>query len=164
MSARYSFRTRWIVEASPERCWREVAAVATGRSGGWWRSLRVTVPAERVEPGAELHAHVRAPFGYALRFALRVTAVGPGRTLDAVSLGDLEGRGRVEVHALGSGSELRFEWDVTARRPWMITAGPVLRPVFALGHRIVMRAGERGLRRVLRGAASGARNPPNPGV
>ncbi|GAA1728953.1 hypothetical protein [Microbacterium paludicola] len=164
MSTRYSFRTRWSVDASPERSWQELVAVATGRSDGWWRSLRVTAPATRAEPGAEIGARVRAPFGYSLRFVLRVTAVDKGRAIDAVSVGDLEGRGRVEVHPRGSGSELRFEWDVTARRRWMIAAGPVLRRVFALGHRIVMRAGERGLRRAVRDAPSGARKPANPGA
>lgn len=81
MSARYSFRTRWSVDASPERCWQELVAVATGRSDGWWRSLRVTTPADRVEPGAEIRALVRAPFGYSLRFVLRATAVDKGRAM-----------------------------------------------------------------------------------
>lgn len=151
MPAEYSFRTRWRIEAPADRCWREIVAVATGGSGAWWRRLRVTEPTSRLEPGARIAAVVRAPFGYALRFALRITAVEAGHAVDADSRGDLHGRGRVEVHERGAGSEIRFAWDVTVRRRWMAVASPLLRPVFAAGHAVVMRAGERGLRRALEG-------------
>lgn len=163
MDARYSFRTVWRVDAAPGECWAEIERVATGRSGGWWRALRVVRPATALEPGAELTAVVRAPFGYRLRFRLRIGAVDPGRFLSARSTGDLEGLGRIEVVGREAGSEVRIAWDVELRRPWMRAVSPLLRPVFVLAHGLVMRAGERGIREALRTSASGVRKPVNRG-
>jgi hypothetical protein len=145
----YSFRTTWRVPAAPERCWAELEALATGAARSWWPGLRVIAPAPRMEPGAEVVAAVRAPFGYGLRFALRITRAEGCGAVEAVSTGDLDGRGAVELRHRDAGCEIRFTWDVAVRRRWMIASGPVLRPVFSLAHLLVMRAGRRGLRRAL---------------
>ncbi|MBO3662473.1 hypothetical protein [Microbacterium stercoris] len=152
----YSFRTIWRVAAPAETVRAELTRVAARESGGWWPGFRVVEPAS-LEPGSVVRVVVTAPFGYRLRVALEVTEA-TDRTVAARSTGDLEGAGRVEISSEGSGSAVRFTWEVAARRRWMRASGPVLRPVFALAHALVMRAGERGLRRAV---ASGVRKPAN---
>ena len=149
MSSRYSFESRWAVPASPERCWREIERTVTGSGAAWWPGVRVEHPAAALAVGAEVGLAVRAPLGYRLRCALRITRVEPGGSLDADSGGDLVGHGAIRIRGVGEGSEIRIRWDVAARRPWMRVLGPVLRPVFSAAHAFVMRAGERGLRRAL---------------
>ncbi|MCD1267436.1 hypothetical protein B5M43_001020 [Microbacterium sp. MEC084] len=148
MAARYSFRTTWRVDAAPQRVWRELERAIAGESDGWWPGFRVESPGAPA-PGGVIGVVVRAPFGYRLRFSLRITDIVPARRLEAASGGDLDGRGSVEVGPRGGGSEIRFAWDVAVRRRWMRVTGSVLRPVFALAHGMVMRAGERGLRRAV---------------
>lgn len=162
MSDAYSFRTRWLVPASRQRCWAEIERAVTGGAAPWWRALRIDTSARVLAPGVTIGMTVRAPLGYRLRCALRITAVGEGQWLTGDSDGDLVGTGRIDVAAHAQGAEVRFAWDVRARRRWMRVLGPVLWPVFAAAHTAVMRAGERGLRRALAGDASGIRNPPNP--
>ncbi len=125
--------------------------------------MRIVEPAGALVPDARIAMLVRAPLGYRLRCTLRIAEVDPGASLAADSDGDLTGRGRIEIAPHARGTRIRIDWDVTVRRPWMRALGPVLRPAFAGAHAAVMRAGERGLRRVLERDASGIRNPPNPG-
>lgn len=153
----YAFRTTWRVDAPPDRVWAAVEDAAAGRSR-WWQAFRIEDPAA-LESGARIEAVVRAPVGYRLRIGLTIADVVPGRLITARSSGDLLGDGRLEIAPRGSGSVLRFHWDVAIRKPWMRAASPILRPVFRAAHALVMRAGERGLRRAL---ASEARNPANP--
>ncbi|GAA3660618.1 hypothetical protein [Microbacterium marinilacus] len=160
MAAPYSFRTVWRVDALPDRVWRALTAAVTGRSASWWRAMRVVSPARRIDRGEQMRAEVHAPLGYRLRLVLTLTRVRPGHAISAESSGDLEGRGSVEVRREGAGSEVRFAWDVEVRRRWMRLLDPVLRPVFAVAHRMVMRAGERGLREALHGAPRSARRKP----
>jgi len=160
--AAYAFRTRWWVAAEPARCWQELERVATGRAASWWRGLRVAVPAPALEPPARVGLVVRAPLGYLLRVDLVVTHAAPGREAAARSTGDLDGRGRVALRPCRGGTELVFVWDVEVRRAWMRAASPLLRPLFRAAHAVVMRAGERGLRRALAHRRSEGRKPVNP--
>lgn len=158
-SAEYSFRTRWVLDAAPARCWGELERSITGASPPWWPGMTIVTPAVRLAPGERVRIEVRAPLGYTLRCDLRLTQVGAARTLAARSEGDLAGDGGVDIRSCDRGTEIRFRWDVAVRKRWMRVLSPVLRPVFALAHGRVMRAGERGLRRAL---GSGVRKPVNP--
>ncbi|WP_203138379.1 hypothetical protein [Microbacterium sp. JZ31] len=162
MRADYSFESRWAVPAPPGRCWREIERTVTGASGAWWPGVRVERPASALTPGASVVLAVRAPLGYRLRCTLRITAIESDSSLDADSSGDLVGHGAIRIRPTGDGSAIEIRWDVTVQRAWMRMLSPVLRPVFAAAHGMVMRMGERGLRRAVKGGASGIRNPANP--
>ncbi|WP_309068634.1 hypothetical protein [Microbacterium sp.] len=162
MSADYSFESRWVVPASPDRCWREIERTVTGAGRAWWPGVRIERPARALTPGASVGLAVRAPLGYRLRCTLRITALDPGVRLDADSTGDLAGRGAIRLRRSDEGTEIGILWDVTVQRAWMRLLSPALRPVFAAAHATVMRMGERGLRRALERGSSGIRNPANP--
>ena len=48
------------------------------------------------------------------------------------------------------GGYSRYEWIVDVTRPWQRWFAPLLRPVFAWSHNVVMGWGEAGLKRKLR--------------
>lgn len=146
---RYVFESCWSVPASPQRCWAAIERMLTPGGASWWPGISVSEFPGRLAAGEELALAVRSPFGYRLRVRLRLDDVVPVRRATAASTGDLVGTGLVEVDADGAGSRIVVRWDVQTRTPWMNRSAGVLRPVFVLAHSLVMRAGERGLRRAV---------------
>lgn len=140
----YRFTSRWVVSASPERCWAMLEhSLASGRIP-WWPAVAVDATTADLAAGDVVLLRVRSPLGYRLHVVLTVTHVEPPREIAASASGDLAGRGRLRLRDDPAGAALEWTWDVTLRRRWMRAADPVLRPVFALAHRLVMRRGERG--------------------
>lgn len=146
----YAFVSEWHVAASPERCWREIERMlSAGGAPTWWRAVAVTRPPLRLAVGEELELTVRSPLGYALRVTLTLTEAVPQVAVAASSEGDLSGSGRLTIAPEGSGSALRWVWEVRTQKRWMNAAAPFLHPVFARAHEHVMVEGERGLHRAL---------------
>lgn len=151
----YRFASTWSVAAPADRCWTLLESALDGRRLEWWphvRLRRVPAPATGqdraglLHPGDEIVMRVRSPLGYALASRLTVTSVDR-RAITAASTGDLEGEGSVRLSGDRDGTRIAWTWDVTPRRRWMLVAEPVLRPLFTCAHNVVMRGGERGLRR-----------------
>jgi hypothetical protein len=162
MPASYSFVSHWQVPVPRDRAWAELErALRPGTGLTWWPGLTLAMPPRRLVPGERMVLAVRSPLGYALRVRLELTDVVPGRVLAATSEGDLRGSGRVTVEPRGGEASVVFHWDVETTRAWMNITGPVLRPVFELAHRWVMRRGERGMRAALAGGSE-PRNAGNP--
>lgn len=155
MDAAYRFRSRWHLPAARAWCWSEIEhALLPGGDIAWWRGVGVTTPPERILPGESFVLAVRTPFRYRLRTLLLLDEVRPGESLSARAAGDLRGRGRVDLFdgPTPATTVVDFSWDVATAPRWMNVTAPLLRPVFARAHRIVMAEGERGLRRLLVGA------------
>jgi hypothetical protein len=157
MPAEYSFVSRWHVPAPAARAWDELERRlrptppgAERQATGWWPGVTVAMAPRRLEVGERLVVIVRSPIGYRLRTLLELAEVDVGRTLAALSDGDLSGRGRLTVEAAGpEASVIVFEWDAVTRRAWMNSTAWLLRPAFERAHARVMRRGEAGLRSVL---------------
>ena len=49
----------------------------------------------------------------------------------------------------GDATTVRYDWHVELGKPWMRTFAPVLRPIFAWNHNVLMGWGEADLRRRL---------------
>jgi hypothetical protein len=120
----------------------------------WWPGVRMR---GHLREGADLDLVVRSPWGYRLSVRLTLTEVVPGRRVRARGTGDLVGEGAAVLTGTGRGATvIDLSWRVSTQRRWMNATALALRPVFALGHAAVMRAGERGMRRAVRGARFGA--------
>lgn len=151
MGAAYTFTSRWTVPAPPDRCWSAMIRMLRPGAPSWWPGVRVFAAPDALETGAVVVLGVRSPLGYRLRVRLVVDDVEEGRTVAASSTGDLRGTGRIAFTSVGEGAaSVVVDWDVETERPWMNATAPVLRPLFALAHGFVMRAGERGLRAAVR--------------
>ena len=151
MSSRhFHLITDWTLEAPVEPVWQ--ALMAPEQWPSWWRAV------ERVETlatgeasgvGALRRITWRTALPYTLTFAMRVTRVEPMTLIEGRAEGELDGLGRWTLKADSARTQVRYDWIVDVTRPWMRVAAPLLRPVFAWNHGIVMRWGYEGLTRKL---------------
>jgi hypothetical protein len=144
--------TDWSLPGPVEPVWRALTAPEHWPS--WWRAVA------RVEPLAEGDANGvgavrritwRTALPYTLTFTMRVTRVEPMALIEGRAEGELAGIGRWTLRPEGARTQVRYDWMVEVTKPWMRRAAPLLRPVFAWNHGVVMRWGYEGLTRKLAG-------------
>ena len=147
MTARYVFHSTWHIAASPEEVYdalRDVASYPT-----WWPQVRSIRQLD--ETSGELSCRSLLP--YELTFVVRREIEDrAARILQAHQTGDLEGTSRWTVTANGAGSVAAFDEDVVVRNALVRRAGLIARPILRVNHDLMMREGERGLRRHLQRA------------
>lgn len=163
----YRLTSCWRVPVPPEQVYPVLEDV--GGYPDWWPDIRSAT----VHDSGDVSVVIRSVLPYSLRLRLRPQADRPeSPRLKAQLRGDLEGWSRWTVepessggaHRNGSGhsngaphdgnaknSVLCFEEQVALRRPLLRLFAPVARGPFRLNHALMMRRGERGLRRVLAG-------------
>jgi hypothetical protein len=142
MNSEYVLVTRWTIRRSREALWDVLEGLlATPDPLPWW-------PAVQVDDydGDDLDLRAASGLGYAVRFRLSdLEARRPDR-LSFTSDGDLRGRGVVTFVALDDAtSAMDIDWRVATDRRWMRWTSWLLRPVFVVGHNLVMRQGEKHL-------------------
>ena len=150
--ADYAFVTHWEMPAPIERVWE--AIIQTERWPDWWHGLQSVVelkPGDANRLGAIQRFAWKGILPYMLVVEMRVTRVERPRTLESEASGELEGRGRWSLLPSAVGTHVRYDWMVRTTKPWMNRFAPLARPLFAWNHHVVMRGGERGLRRWLPG-------------
>lgn len=112
----------------------------------WWPEIREVRPVDETR----VDVHIRAALPYSLHVRLHKQIEDPQAGILRTRLtGDLEGWSSWSVEALHTGCTLRFEEEVVTTKPIMNALTPVARPLFRLNHFLMMRHGERGLRRML---------------
>lgn len=148
--ADYAFTSVWTIAAPRDVTWAFLES-PDQRWTDWWPGLR-SVQLDRSDGllGSTASCLWRSPWGYTVRVALEVVELDPARRVGLVAHGDLVGRGSVLFadHRDG-GTRVTTRWEVRTTPRWMRLLAPLLRPVFAVGHHVVMRNGERGLDRAL---------------
>ncbi|MDQ1128452.1 hypothetical protein [Microbacterium sp. SORGH_AS_0888] len=149
---RYDFCSVWQVTAAPEACWQEVVTAFQQGRARWWPGVRIDEAPAVLRTGESFVLAVRAPLGYRLRMRMRIDRLDPARCLAVSAVGDLRGSGELSLAGTAEGTALTFDWNVVTTRRWMTASAWALRPVFAAGHRAVMRRGEKAFRRRLRSA------------
>ena len=142
----YAFVTRWTVPAPLELVWRELTRPEDWPS--WWRGV------ERVDLvragdasglGAIRRYTWRSRLPYRLSFTMETTRIEPQTLIEGRASGELDGLGIWRLTATGGGTDIRYDWQVEATKPWMRIAGPIARPLFAWNHDVVMEWGRLGL-------------------
>ncbi|MCW2497794.1 SRPBCC family protein [Jatrophihabitans sp.] len=146
----YVFRSTWHLDASPEAVYTALADVE--RYPLWWPQIR----AGRRLDEASGEITCRSLLPYDLTFvATRVVEDPVGHVLRATMAGDLNGTSEWRVSRAAGRTEAVFDEDVTVGNSMVRRAGFAARPALRFNHDLMMRAGERGLRRYLRAAESG---------
>lgn len=142
MKSDYVLVSRWTIGRSREALWEVVdELLATDDPVVWWPSVQVMDYAD-----GNLRLRAASGLGYAVRFTLSGLEKARPDLLTFDAQGDLRGRGVVRFVELGPGScAMDIDWRVAADRRWMRWSGWLLRPIFVLGHGLVMRRGERNL-------------------
>jgi hypothetical protein len=142
--------TTWLIGAPREHVFQ--AIWDSQRWPSWWRGVESVV---ELEPGDDdgvgsLGRYVwRSRLPYRLTFDVRVTSVQRPRVMEGLSTGELAGTGRWRLFEEDGVTAVVYDWDVRTTARWMNAFGPLVRPVFAWNHDVVMRWGGEGLSRLL---------------
>ncbi|MGA5899922.1 SRPBCC family protein [Streptomyces venetus] len=140
----YRFRSLWALPAPPAT----VYAALENAEGypRWWRQVREVT---RLDDTTGV-IRIRSLLPYDMTFTAREVRRDPeGGVLELAMSGDIEGWARWTVTPLGTGTLARYDQVVDVRKPLLRRLAVPCRPVFRANHRLMMRAGARGLARHL---------------
>ena len=127
----------------------------------WWPDCSFAAPLVRTRPASNLQEDIlkattsylnfKAVLGYTLTISIHPTMVVTPNEIEFDAGGHLEGTGRVTLASGGKGATTRMdiEWKVRPTQRWMNLLTPIAAPVFTAAHTLMMRRGEKGLRRAL---------------
>ncbi|OIK00644.1 SRPBCC family protein [Streptomyces colonosanans] len=136
----YRFRCVWALPVPADRVY---AALERAEDyPRWWPQVRAVT---RVDDASAVIT-IRSLLPYDMAFSARRTRCDPAAgVLEATLSGDLEGWVRWTVTAAGSGALVRYDQVVDVNKPLLRRFAVPGRPVFRVNHRLMMRAGRRGL-------------------
>ncbi|MEU0390286.1 SRPBCC family protein [Streptomyces chartreusis] len=141
---RYRFRSLWRLPAPPATVY--TALERAEDYPRWWRQVREVT---RLDDTTGV-VRVRSVLPYDLTFTAREARRDPGAGVLEIALsGDMEGWARWTVTPEGAGSVVRYDQVVEVRKPLLRRLAVPCRPAFRANHRLMMRAGARGLARHL---------------
>jgi ribosome-associated toxin RatA of RatAB toxin-antitoxin module len=147
MSSRYVFRSQWHLTAPPDAVYDVLRDVAGYPD--WWPQVR---SARLIDDGAgELCCRSLLPYDLTFTISRDIEDVA-ARVLQARLAGDLDGTSRWTITADGSGCVATFDEDIEVHKGLVRRSGLIARPLLRFNHDLMMREGERGLRRHLQRA------------
>ncbi|UIR16913.1 SRPBCC family protein [Streptomyces spinosirectus] len=136
----YRFGSLWTLSAAPAIVYE--ALERAEEYPRWWPQVREVT---RLDDTTGI-IRIRSLLPYDLRFTARATrrdrAAG---VLEIAMSGDIDGWARWTVTAAGTGTLARYEQVVDVHKPLLRRLAVPGRPVFRANHRLMMRAGRRGL-------------------
>ncbi|MFJ4618786.1 SRPBCC family protein [Streptomyces sp. NPDC088812] len=136
----YRFRSLWRLPAPPAAVY--AALERPEDYPRWWPQVREVT---RLDDTTGVIT-VRSLLPYAMTFTAREVRHDPGAGVLEVALsGDIEGWARWTVTAAGAGALARYDQVVDVDKPLLRRFAVPGRPVFRANHRLMMRAGRRGL-------------------
>jgi uncharacterized protein YndB with AHSA1/START domain len=142
--------THWHLPAPIERVW--VALVQTEEWPNWWRAVKkvdLLAPGGPDGVGAVREFTWGTALPYTITFKMTATRVEPMTLLEGEARGELDGVGRWTLAEETGGTHVRYDWRVDVTKPWQRAFAPLLRPVFAWNHGVVMGWGEEDIRKRL---------------
>jgi uncharacterized protein YndB with AHSA1/START domain len=150
-ATRFNLVTDWTFDTPTDAVWN--ALIAPDDWPLWWRAVTKVerlIEGDNNGIGAVRRLTLRTALPYTLSFEMRTTRVEPKTLIEGRAEGELVGLGRWTLAGDGAGrTKVRYEWIVEVGKPWMRALAPVLRPMFAWNHGVVMRWGYEGLKRKL---------------
>ena len=137
---RYRFRSVWALPAKPAAVYDALERAEDYPR--WWPQVR---EARRLDDTSGLIT-IRATLPYDLVFTAReVRRDREAGVLEIAMEGDLEGWARWTLTADGEGTLARYDQVTEVNKPLLRRFAVPGRPVFLANHRLMMRAGRRGL-------------------
>ncbi|MFD3520735.1 SRPBCC family protein [Streptomyces sp. NPDC058653] len=144
---RYRFRSVWDLDAAPDTVFAVLERA--GEYTDWWPQVREVTPVD--ERGGTARFRSLIPYDLVVR-AQESRRDPRARVLEIAMTGDLEGWARWTLSARGEGTRALYEQEVVVNKPLLRRFAVVGRPFFLANHALMMRAGRRGLRKVLAGS------------
>jgi uncharacterized protein YndB with AHSA1/START domain len=147
----YHFVTHWHNPAPIDAVWDAISHSEAWPS--WWKGVESVTDlggGDEAGIGNRRRYVWKSALPYRLAFEVVTTRVERPHVLEGTATGELAGTGRWDLReAARGGTEVTYVWDVRTTRRWMNLLGPLAAPAFRWNHDYVMRAGGRGLRRLL---------------
>ncbi len=144
----YAFVTEWRVEAPRELVyeilkegkeypdwWPEVYLGATYYSSGNPNSV-----------GDRVDFHTRGRLPYELHWTAEVLRHDRPHTIEIAATGDFVGNGKWTLSESMNGTDIRFDWVISAEKPVIRLLSPLLKPLFRWNHEWAMARGYERLR------------------
>jgi uncharacterized protein YndB with AHSA1/START domain len=145
-ATRFDLTSEWRLDAPLARVWAELTSPEAWPE--WWRAVK-KVETIRAGDANGVGAVRRFTWGtalpYSLSFNLTATRVEPMTLIEGEARGELDGTGRWTLAPDGAATKVRYDWMVDVTKPWQVALAPLLRPIFAWNHRVVMAWGLEGL-------------------
>ncbi|MFI9346170.1 SRPBCC family protein [Streptomyces sp. NPDC052773] len=136
----HRFRSLWRLPAPPAVVYAALERVEDYPR--WWPQVREVT---RLDEHTGI-IRVRSLLPYDLTFTSREVRRDPvAGVLEAALTGDVDGWSRWTVTPHGTGSLARYDQEVRVRKPLLRRLAVPGRPFFRANHRLMMRAGRRGL-------------------
>ncbi|MEV8123974.1 SRPBCC family protein [Streptomyces sp. NPDC085944] len=136
----YRFRSLWALPAPAPDVYRALERIEDYPR--WWPQVREVT--RRDDTSGVLR--VRSLLPYDLTTVLREGRRDPEAGVLQVEMsGDLTGWARWTVTERGSGTLARYDQEVVVHKPLLRRLAVPARPLFRANHRLMMRAGRRGL-------------------
>ncbi|WP_437773469.1 hypothetical protein [Arthrobacter sp. KNU40] len=161
----FDLSSTWHFAAAPEAVWAIIADVDMSWPK-WWPDCSFAAPLVRTEPDSNSQEDIlkattsylnfKASLGYTLTISIHPTKVVTPSEIEFDAGGHLEGTGKVTLTPETNGTKTRMdiEWKVRPTKHWMNLLTPIAAPAFTAAHTLMMRRGEKGLRRALAGDAA----------
>ncbi|MFE0789886.1 polyketide cyclase [Streptomyces sp. alain-838] len=136
----YRFLSLWTLPAPVPAVYRELERIEDYPR--WWPQVREATRLDDTSAVLRFRSLLPYDLTATLREGRRDPAAG---VLEVAMSGDLEGWARWTVTAHGSGTLARYDQEVVVRKPLLRRLAVPGRPLFRANHRLMMRAGRRGL-------------------
>ena len=138
-ATRFELVSEWRFATPIERIWAELSTPDAWPS--WWRAVKkveLIAEGDRDGVGAVRRFTWGTALPYTLSFDMTVTRVEPMAALEGRAKGELDGTGLWTLRRDGEGTYVRYDWQIDVTKPWQVALAPVLRPMFAWNHNVVM--------------------------
>jgi len=138
-ATRFDLVSEWRLASSPEQVWHELTRPEDWPN--WWRAVRDVQSIKDGDAngvGAVRRFTWRTALPYTLSFEMTATRVEPMSVIEGRARGELDGTGRWTLRPEGAGTHVRYDWMIDVTVPWQVALAPVLRPLFAWNHGVVM--------------------------
>jgi uncharacterized protein YndB with AHSA1/START domain len=146
----FHLTTEWTLDAPIDAVWDVLTAPEDWPH--WWKAVKRVEVLEKggVDGIGSLRRMTWATaLPYRLSFDMRTAHIEPKTLIEGRASGELDGTGRWTLRADGDQTHVRYDWIVAVSKPWMRLFAPLLRPVFAWNHEVVMGWGLDGIRTYL---------------
>ncbi|KMS74965.1 polyketide cyclase [Streptomyces viridochromogenes] len=136
----YRFRSLWALPAPPAAVYDLLEQAEDYPR--WWPQVREVNRVDDTSGVITIRSFLPYDMTFTAREVRRDRAAG---VLEIVMSGDIEGWARWTVTPHGSGTLARYDQVVVVNKPLLRRFAVPGRPVFRANHRLMMRAGRRGL-------------------